>query len=73
MALMDAVERANQLSGCANIRTAIDNFDAESAPRSQKAINRSGWIIMLLHVEGIAIWFLRAFLAVVGFVARFKR
>jgi len=52
MALMDAVELANQLSGCANIRTAIDNFDAESAPRSQKAIDRSGWIIMLYMSKG---------------------
>jgi len=73
MALMDAVVLAEQLSGCANIRTSIDNFDAESAPRSQKAIDRGGWTIMLLHVEGIAFWFFRAFLAVLNLIVRFKR
>ena len=73
MALLDAVELAKQLSGCASIRTAIDNFDAESAPRSQKAIDRGGWTIMLLHVEGIAFWFFRAFLAVLNLVAKFRR
>ena len=66
MALMDAVELAKQLSSCASIRTAIDNFDAESAPRSQKAIDRSLWIIRFLHSEGITFWLFRALLAVVG-------
>ena len=73
MALLDAVELAGQLASCTSLRTAINNFDAESAPRSQKAIDRGGWTIMLLHVEGLAFWFFRAFLAVLNFVVRLKK
>ena len=72
-ALMDAVDLAAQLSKSANIRTAIENFDAESVPRSQKAIKRGLWTIMLLHTDGVAFWLLRGFLAVVDFVLRFRR
>jgi len=72
-ALMDAVDLAAQLSKSTSIRAAIESFDAESVPRSRKAIKRGLLTIMLLHVDGVAFWLLRVFLAVVNFVLRFKR
>ena len=72
-ALMDAVDLAINLSKSTSIRAAIDNFDAESVPRSQKAIKRGLWTIMLLHVDGFAFWLLRVFLAAVSFFVRFRR
>jgi 2-polyprenyl-6-methoxyphenol hydroxylase-like FAD-dependent oxidoreductase len=71
-ALMDAVDLAAQLCKSVSIRAAIESFDGESVPRSRKAIKRGLWTIMLLHVDGIAFWLLRVFLAVVSFVLRFK-
>lgn len=71
-ALMDAVDLAAQLSKLASIRAAIESFDAESVPRSRKAIKRGLWTIMLLHTDGVAFWLLRVFLAVVSFLLRFK-
>jgi 2-polyprenyl-6-methoxyphenol hydroxylase-like FAD-dependent oxidoreductase len=72
-ALLDAVDLATQLSKSARIRAAIESFDAESVPRSRKAIKRGLLTIMLLHVDGFAFWLLRAFLAVVNFVLGFRR
>lgn len=73
MALLDAVELAKQLSSCASIRTAIDDFDVESAPRSQKSIDRSFWVIRLLHLKGITFWLFRALLAVVSLLAGLRK
>jgi 2-polyprenyl-6-methoxyphenol hydroxylase-like FAD-dependent oxidoreductase len=72
-ALLDAVDLATQLSKFTSIRAAIEGFDAESVPRSRKAIKRGLLTIMLLHTNGIAFWLLRAFLAVVNSVLKFRR
>jgi 2-polyprenyl-6-methoxyphenol hydroxylase-like FAD-dependent oxidoreductase len=72
-ALLDAVDLATQLSKSVSIRAAIENFDAESVPRSRKAIKRGLLTIMLLHVDGFAFWLLRGFLAIVNFGLRFRR
>ncbi|TLD04204.1 hypothetical protein E2P81_ATG10607 [Venturia nashicola] len=72
LALLDAVVLAKELSENASLRTAIENFDADSAPRSQKAISRAYLTIALLHAEGIKFWLLRMFLAVLNFVFRIR-
>lgn len=73
MALADAVSLASRLSSCTSLRAAIDDFDAESWPRSQKAINRGRWIISLFHLKGFAFLLLRALLAVVSVLVAWKR
>ncbi|WPG98193.1 Hypothetical protein R9X50_00098000 [Acrodontium crateriforme] len=55
MALMDGVELGRQLSSPATVRQAVVNFDAESSPRSQAAIDQAWWIIRILHSRGFFI------------------
>ncbi|TPX09046.1 uncharacterized protein E0L32_001693 [Thyridium curvatum] len=69
MALMDAVALAGQLARCADLRAAIDAFDAESAPRSQKAIDFSWWVIRGIHARGVVFWLVRAVCAVMSVFA----
>jgi 2-polyprenyl-6-methoxyphenol hydroxylase-like FAD-dependent oxidoreductase len=73
MALMDALQLAKQLTSCESVRTAIEKFDAESGPRSKKAIDRSWWIIRVLHSQGIVFWGFRALVGVVGFFMGLKK
>lgn len=72
LALLDAVVLAKELSRNASLRTAIEIFDADSAPRSQKAISRAYLTIALLHAEGIKFLLLQAFLAVLNLVFKVK-
>jgi len=63
MALMDAVSLAKQLAGSGSVRSAIEEFDKESMPRSRKAIDKSKWVIPILHSEGLTYWLLRTVFA----------
>jgi 2-polyprenyl-6-methoxyphenol hydroxylase-like FAD-dependent oxidoreductase len=72
MALLDAVVLAKELSSCASIRAAIETFDADSMPRSQKSIDRSRIVIALLHARGIAFFALRLVLGVLNFCLKFR-
>lgn len=66
MALMDAVVLAKQLAGRGSVRMAIEEFDKESMPRSRKAIDKSKWVIPVLHSEGLTYWLLRALFAMLS-------
>lgn len=68
MALMDGVSLAKQLAGHESVRTAIEEFDKESMPRSRKAIDKSKWVIPILHSEGLTYWLLRTLFAVLSSV-----
>jgi 2-polyprenyl-6-methoxyphenol hydroxylase-like FAD-dependent oxidoreductase len=72
MALADAVSLAGKLAGCTSVRGAIDDFDAESVPRSRKAVGWGRFTIRVFHLEGLAFVFLRVVLAFVGFVVWLK-
>jgi 2-polyprenyl-6-methoxyphenol hydroxylase-like FAD-dependent oxidoreductase len=48
MRLLAAVVLAKHLSECTSVSTAIDRFDAESVPRSKKALDRDRWTIVSL-------------------------
>jgi 2-polyprenyl-6-methoxyphenol hydroxylase-like FAD-dependent oxidoreductase len=72
MGLLDAVVLARHLSACTSVRAAIDRFDAESMPRSQKAVDRGRWTITLLHAKSFVFWLLRAFFAVVSSMLRIR-
>lgn len=72
MALMDAVSLAKQLAGHESVRAAIEEFDKESMPRSRKAIDKSKWVIPILHSEGLTYWLLRTLFAVLSSVLWMK-
>nr|POE85408.1 fad-dependent monooxygenase aptc [Quercus suber] len=65
-ALKDAVELAKRLANSTtSTRSAIDDYDKEAEPRSRDAIDKSWWMIRILHATGPAYWLLRMVLAVV--------
>ena len=70
MALMDAVVLAKKLSSHTSVRRAITEFDEDSMPRSQKAIDKSYWTIAILHSQGLRFWMWRAVFATISIIIR---
>ena len=71
MALLDAVVLAQQLVSCGSVGAAIKGFDAESIPRTRKAVNRGWFTIGVLHASGFGYWVVRVLVGVVGLVVKY--